>query len=150
MKALRLFVAVMLLTISSACVLSAQDNSPVNKSYIYCTVAFDSFKVEKEKQVHSYTQKYTERMFKMKIDCRQYDSDLNSFFGIINDENGKPREFVSQIAGINWLGLMGWEIITYPIQYKPEYIVETTYWLRMDVSGLSHDEINKKLSVIFL
>lgn len=137
MKGLRLFVAVMLLTISSACVLSAQDNSPVNKSYIYCTVAFDSFKVE-------------ERMFKMKIDCRQYDSDLNGFFGILNDENGKPREFVSQIAGINWLGLMGWEIVTYPIQYKPEYIVETTYWLRMDVSGLSHDEINKKLSVIFL
>ena len=113
----------------------AQENSPSSKSYIYCKVAFDSFKVEKEKQVHSYTQKYTERMFKMKIDCRQYDSELNGFFGIINDENGKPREFVSQIAGINWLGLMGWEIVPYPIQYRPDFIKETTYgsvWMSRD------------------
>lgn len=150
MKAFRLFVAVMLLTISSAYVLSAQENSPSSKSYIYCIVTFDDFKVEKEKQVHSYTQKYTERMFKMKIDCRQYDSDLNGFYGIINDENGNPREFISPMAGINWLGLRGWEIVTYPIQYRPEYIKQIRYWFRMDVTGWSHEDINKKLSAFFL
>ena len=128
----------------------AQENSPSSKSYIYCIVTFDDFKVEKEKQVHSYTQKYTERMFKMKIDCRQYDSDLNGFYGIINDENGNPREFISPMAGINWLGLRGWEIVTYPIQYRPEYIKQIRYWFRMDVTGWSHEDINKKLSALFL
>lgn len=147
-KVLSLLVAIIMAGFS-ATGLSAQDSisAPVSKSYVYCIVSFDGLKVEKEKQIGSLTQKYTERLYHMSVDCRQYDEDVTNIFGVINDEDGKPREFSSHMAGINWLGLMGWELVPYPITYKPEYIVEIDYWLRMDVTGLSHDEINRKLSV---
>ena len=89
---LRLFVAAIVLMVSTAATVAAQDKTSFENAYIYCRVTFDDFKVQKEKQIHAYTQKYTERVYKMSVDCRQYDDDLTYKFGVINDEDGQPRE----------------------------------------------------------
>ena len=145
-NSLRLFAAVIVFIVSSAGTLSAQENPSSDKAYIYCSVTFNDFKVQKEKQIHNYTQKYTERVYKMSVDCRQYDDDLTYIFGVINDEDGQPREFRSYMAGLNWLGRMGWELLPYPTTFRSDMNLELEYWFRMDVSGLSADEINAKLS----
>ena len=145
-NSLRLFAAVIVFIVSSAGTLSAQDNASSDRAYIYCSVTFNDFKVQKEKQIHNYTQKYTERVYKMYVDCRQYDDDLTYIFGVINDEEGQPQEFRSYMAGLNWLGRMGWEMLPYPTSYRSDMNLDQVYWFRMDVSGLSADEINAKLA----
>ena len=50
----------------------------------------------------------------------------------VTDENGNETIFPSPIAGLNWLGMMGWELIPYPQAYD---------------TGLTIDEINQKLYV---
>lgn len=143
---LRLFAVAIVLMVSTAATVAAQDKTSSENAYIYCRVTFDGFKVQKEKQIHNYTQKYTERVYKMSVDCRQYDDDLTYIFGVINDEEGRPREFRSYMAGLNWLGRMGWEMLPYPTTYRSDVIQDLEYWFRMDVSGLSADEINAKLA----
>ena len=145
---LRLFAVAIVLMASTAATVAAQDKTSSENAYIYCRVTFDDFKVQKEKQIHAYTQKYTERVYKMSVDCRQYDDDLTYIFGVINDEDGQPREFRSYMAGLNWLGRMGWEMLPYPTTYRSDVIQDLEYWFRMDVSGLSTDEINEKLSAL--
>ena len=92
--------------------------------------------------------KYTERVYKMSVVCRQYDDDLTYVYGVINDEEGQPREFSSYMAGLNWLGRMGWEMLPYPTTYRSDMSQDLAYWFRMDVSGLSTDDINAKLSAL--
>ena len=140
--------AALVFIVSTAGIISAQESTPSAKAYIYCHVAFDDFKVHKERQIHNYTQKYTERAYKMYVHCHQYDSELTYISGVINDEEGKPREFRSYIAGLNWLGLMGWELLPYPTTYRSDISQYPKYWFRLDVSGLSTDEINAKLSAL--
>ena len=50
------------------------------------------------------------------------------------------------MAGLNWLGMMGWELMPYPLAYDTDGFIPQEYWLRLDVSGLSIDEINQNLS----
>ena len=108
---LRLFSVAIVIMVSTAATISAQENPSSDKAYIYCSVTFNDFKVQKEKQIHNYTQKYTERVYKMSVDCRQYDDDL-----------------------------------PYPTSYRSDMNLDQVYWFRMDVSGLSADEINAKLA----
>ena len=147
-KTLKLFAVAIVLMVSTAATISAQENTSSDKAYIYCSVTFDDLKVQKEKQIHAYTQKYTERAYKMSVDCRQYDDDLTYVYGVINDEEGQPREFSSYMAGLNWLGRMGWEMLPYPTTYRSDMSQDLEYWFRMDVSGLSTDDINAKLSAL--
>jgi hypothetical protein len=146
MRYISLFAAVIVFIFSTAGTLSAQDKTSSDRAYIYCKVTFYDFKVQKERQIHNYTQKYTERVYKMSVDCRQYEDDLTYIFGVINDEEGRPREFRSYMAGLNWLGRMGWEMLPYPTSYRSDMNLDQVYWFRMDVSGLSADEINAKLA----
>ena len=145
---LRLFAVAIVLMVSTATTVAAQDKTSSENAYIYCRVTFDDLKIQKEKQIHNYTQKYTERVYKMSVDCRQYDDDLTYVFGVINDEEGNPREFRSYMAGLNWLGRMGWELLPYPTTFRSDMELELEYWFRMDVSGLSTDEINAKLALL--
>ena len=143
---LRLFTVAIVLMVSTAITTSAQENTSSDKAYIYCTVSFNGKKVQKEKQIHNYTQKYTERVLNMYVDCRQYDNELTYIYGVVNDDEGKPREFKSYVVALNWLGLMGWELLPYPTTYRSDMSQDEVYWFRMDVSGLSTDEINAKLA----
>ena len=147
-NSLKSFAAALVFIVSTAGIVSAQENTPSAKAYIYCHVAFDDFKVHKERHIHNYTQKYTERAYKMYVHCHQYDNELTYISGVINDEEGKPREFRSHMAGLNWLGLMGWELLPYPTTYRSDISQYPEYWFRLDVSGLSTDEINAKLSAL--
>ena len=76
------------------------------------------------------------------------DVSLTYVYGVINDEEGQPREFSSYMAGLNWLGRMGWEMLPYPTTYRSDMSQDLAYWFRMDVSGLSTDDINAKLSAL--
>ena len=41
------------------------------------------------------------------------------------------------MAGLNWLGLMGWEMVPYPIAYNSDSVIISDYWFRLDVTGLT-------------
>ena len=130
----------------SASDLSAQDGAVSGKAYIYCRVWFDDFKVDKERQLGSYTQKYKERAIKMMINCTQYDTNLKSLSGTVTDEEGNPRSFSTYMSGLNWLGMMGWELMAYPAPYRSDTMIFEDYFLRLDVSGMTYEQINEKLS----
>ena len=140
------FLAGLFLICVSASDLSAQDGAVSGKAYIYCRVWFDDFKVDKERQLGSYTQKYKERAIKMMINCTQYDTNLKSLSGTVTDEEGNPRAFSTYMSGLNWLGTMGWELMAYPSPYRSDMTIFEDYFLRLDVSGMTYEQINEKLS----
>ena len=140
------FLTGLFLICASAANLSAQDGTPSGKAYIYCRVWFDDFKVEKERQLGSYTQKYKERAIKMMFNCKQYDTELSSLSGTVTDEEGNPRSFSTYMSGLNWLGMMGWELMAYPAPYRSDTTIFEDYFLRLDVSGMTYEQINEKLS----
>jgi len=143
---LMVFLAGLFLICVSASDLSAQDGAVSGKAYIYCRVWFDDFKVDKERQLGSYTQKYKERAIKMMINCTQYDTNLKSLSGTVTDEEGNPRAFSTYMSGLNWLGTMGWELMAYPSPYRSDMTIFEDYFLRLDVSGMTYEQINEKLS----
>ncbi len=53
---------------------------------------------------------------------------------------------MSPMAGLNWLGMMGWEMVPYPTAYRSDMAVTSDYWFRMDVTGMTVGQINRKLS----
>ena len=81
----------------SAQMMSAQESSQGHNSYIYCTVEFS----------------HTNKKVDMTVDYGQYDRYLLSDGLVVTDSDGKPRTFNSSIAGLNWLGMHGWELIPY-------------------------------------
>ena len=125
---------------------SVENNDVIGKAYIYCKVSFDDTKVEREEKIHNYTRTVKERAYTLRVDCRQDNCDLISFYGIVKDDEGNQKEFKSLMAGLNWMGMMGWELVPYPIAYRSDMSVSTEYWFRLDVSGLTIEQINKKLS----
>ena len=145
-KVVTLLIGISLLCLSSYCA-DAQENTPAAKAYIYCTAYFNSTNEVKEKKINSYTQKYRERKYTLRVDCRQFDQDIKGVKTVVTDGNGSMVDFPSPIAGLNWLGMMGWELIPYPQAYDTDGFIPEEYWLRLDVTGLTVDEINQKLSV---
>lgn len=125
---------------------SFENNDVIGKAYIYCKVRFDDTKVEREEKIHNYTRTVKERAYTLRVDCRQDNCDLISFYGIVKNDEGNQKEFKSLMAGLNWMGMMGWELVPYPIAYRSDMSVSTDYWFRLDVSGLTIEQINKKLS----
>ena len=127
---------------------SFENNDVIGKAYIYCNVSFDDTKVEREEKIHNYTRTVKERAYTLRVDCRQDNSDLISFYGIVKDDEGNQKEFNSLMAGLNWMGMMGWEMLPYPTKYRSDISQYLEYWFRMDVSGLSTDDINAKLAAL--
>lgn len=123
-----------------------ENNDVIGKAYIYCNVSINDTKVEVEEKIHNYTRTVKERVYTLKIDCRQDNRDLISFFDIVKDNEGKQRVFNSPMAGLNWLGMIGWEMVPYPIAYRSDITVISEYWFRLDVTGLTIEQINNKLS----
>ena len=126
---------------------AVENNDLTGKAYIYCIVDFNDIKVEKVEKIHNYTRTFKERAYTLRVNCRQDNSDLISFYGIVKDNEGNERKFSSQMAGLNWMGMMGWELVPYPKAYRSDMSVETDFWFRLDVSGLTIEQINKKLSM---
>ena len=150
MKRFFIVLMAMMIAVGSASVqevtVTVEDNNVTGKAYIYCIVSLDDIQVKKEEKIHNYTRTYKERAYTLKIDCRQDDSDLISFYGKVTDNEGNPREFNSHMAGLNWLGMMGWEMVPYPIAYRSDTTIISDYWFRLDVTGLTAGQINDKLS----
>ena len=140
-----LSLTVVFLTCISAQIASAQENVPVRKSYIYCIVNFDAVKVEKVEKIHNLTRTYKEWECTMHVDCRQDDSDIKGFRSLVKDAEGNNKTFRSTTAGLNWLGMKGWELLPYPVAYDPRSLIESDYWFRMEVTGLSTEQINEIL-----
>ena len=145
-KVFVLMFGITLLCLSSYCA-NAQENTPAAKAYIYCTAYFRGTRVDNEEKINNYTQKTKVWEYTMRVDCRQYDKNIKGVRTLVTDENGNETIFPSPIAGLNWLGMMGWELIPYPQAYDTDGFIPEEYWLRLDVTGLTIDEINQKLSV---
>jgi hypothetical protein len=63
------------------------------------------------------------------------------------DEDGNDLVFNSNIAGLNWLGMQGWELVPYPTLNDGDS--RTKYYMRLNVSGLTLEEINDKLKIFY-
>lgn len=127
-RVIRILAAIALMGISAQ-MMSAQESSQGHKSYIYCTVEFS----------------HTNKKVDMTVDYGQYDRYLLSDGLVVTDSEGKPRTFNSSIAGLNWLGMHGWELIPYATVIDGDS--RSTYYMRLDVTGLSYDEINRMLAI---
>ena len=66
---------------------------------------------------------------------------------ILKDSEGNKRFFNSQIAALNWLGMHGWELVTLDNSMINGTTTDGKLYLRLDVTGLTYEEINEQLSI---
>ena len=125
-KVFVLMIGITLLCLSSYCA-NAQENTPAAKAYIYCTAYFRGTRVDNEEKINNYTQKTKVWEYTMRVDCRQYDKNIKGVRTLVTDENGNETIFPSPIAGLNWLGMMGWELIPYPQAYDTGLTIDDSY-----------------------
>lgn len=126
-------------------VVSARQNDDSHRSYIYCSVYFGSFKEIKTEKINAYTKTIgKEWKVTMSVDYGQYVEDSIS---PLTDSEGNVRLFNSQIAALNWLGMHGWELVSQEYSMMDGDSRNHRTYLRLDVTGLSYEEINKHLSL---
>lgn len=110
----------------------AQTNCQNQSAYVYSIVDFQNTKHNNEWKV------------KMTVDFGQADYSKRE---LVVDEDGNDRIFNSNIAGLNWLGMQGWEFVPYPTLNDGSS--RTKYYMRLNVTGLSPEEINQRLNVFY-
>lgn len=99
-----------------------------NETYIYCKAGF-YFSISGKCD--------------LVVDYGQYDGKLVP--KSVNEKSG-VRTFNSEMAAINWLSMNGWELHMYRPRINDETDYER-YILRMNVTGMSEEEINKRLAI---
>ena len=120
-------------TLCTASSNAAAQTSGRNQSvYVYCIVDFHNTKILNEWKV------------KMSVDFGQSNYTKREH---VVDKNGYDRIFNSEIAGLNWLGMQGWEFVSYPTLNEGDSVSE--YYMRLNVTGMSQEEINETLSVFY-
>ena len=143
-KLLPIAAAILLMCIPAHDV-SAQQTDDTHRSYIYCCVYFGSFKEIKTEKINAYTKTLgKEWKVTMSVDYGQYDDD---FIPPLTDSDGNVRLFNSQVAALNWLGMHGWELISQEHSMMNGDSRNHRTYLRLDVTGLSYEEINGHLSL---
>lgn len=110
----------------------AQTSGQNQSAYVYCIVDFQNTKHNNEWKV------------KMTVDFGQADYSKRE---LVVDGDGNDRIFNSNIAGLNWLGMQGWEFVPYPTLNDGSS--RTKYYMRLNVTGLSPEEINQRLNVFY-
>lgn len=99
-----------------------------NETYIYCKARFYFTLTGRCDLVVDYGQ----------FNGKMIPTSVNEMVGL--------KSFNSEMAAINWLGINGWELL----MYRPRLSDDTDYEryiLRMNVTGLSEEEINKRLAI---
>lgn len=130
MKRISLIIAAVLCLLSYS--VSAKQTTQSHTSYIYCLVQFQSTDIVKGRKV------------KMYVDYGQTNFNIFGLDKVLNAD-GEEKTFNSEIAGLNWLGMQGWELTPYPSINEGD--PSSKFYMRMDVTGLSYEEINEKLSI---
>ena len=125
---LTVFFAICMVSSNATAQTRCQDQS----AYVYCIVDFQNTKHDNEWKV------------KMTIDFGQ--ANYREREQVI-DENGNDMVFNSNIAVLNWLGMQGWEFVPYPTLNDGDS--RTKYYMRLNVSGLTLEEINDKLNIFY-
>lgn len=121
-------VAVTFLMCISAHNASAQQEVK-HRSYLYCSILFGGDKMVVEETIGNYTRESKE------------------WRDILKDSDGNKRFFNSQIAALNWLGMHGWELVTLDNSMINGTTTDGKLYLRLDVTGLTYEEINEQLSI---
>lgn len=134
-------VAVALFMCISAHNASAQQDAK-HRSYLYCSVEFGGDKIAVEETIGNYTRESKEWRVTLNVDYGQVGGCYT-----LKDSEGNKRVFNSQIAALNWLGMHGWELILTDDFMRNGTSAGGKLYLRLDVTGLSYDEINEQLSV---
>ena len=63
------------------------------------------------------------------------------------DADGNHKLFNSNVAALNWLGMQGWEFVPYPT--VNEGTSRSKYYMRLNVTGMTAEEINEKLNIFY-
>ena len=63
------------------------------------------------------------------------------------DADGNHKLFNSNVAAFNWLGMQGCEFVPYPT--VNEGTSRSKYYMRLNVTGMTAEEINKKLNIFY-
>ena len=101
------------------------------REYIYCLVDFKNTPQSK---------------CEMFVDFGQYEKKLLP--DTVNDKR-LMRQFNSEIAAINWMSRNGWELYIYS-PYINEGDSNVKYIMRMDITGMTEEQINSKLTMFVM
>lgn len=113
-----------------------------HRSYLYCSIQFGGDKMVVEETIGNYTRESKEWRVTLHVDYGQLGGP-----DILKDSEGNKRFFNSQIAALNWLGMHGWELVTLDNSMINGTTTDGNLYLRLDVTGLTYEEINEQLSI---
>ena len=132
MKRILAILAVIFTLCTASSNAEAQTSVQNQSAYVYCLVDFQNTKHNNEWKV------------KMTVDFGQADYSKRE---LVVDGDGNDRIFNSNIAGLNWLGMQGWEFVPYPT--VNEGTSRSKYYMRLNVTGMTAEEINEKLNIFY-
>lgn len=112
-----------------------------HRSYLYCTAEFGADKEVVEEKIGNYTRENKEWKVTLHVDYGQSNGST-----VLKDAEGNKLFFNTEMAAINWLGMRGWELVTPDKHFINGTSSGYKLYFRLDVTGLSYEEINEQLS----
>ena len=132
MKRILAILAVIFSLCIAASSVAAQTNEQDQSVYIYSIVKFKN-------TLHNSTWKVNLTVDFGQADYKETDK--------VVDADGNHKLFNSNVAALNWLGMQGWEFVPYPT--VNEGTSRSKYYMRLNVTGMTAEEINEKLNIFY-
>ena len=132
MKRILAILAVIFSLCIAAASVAAQTNEQDQSVYIYSIVKFKN-------TLQNSTWKVSLTVDFGQADYKEADK--------VVDADGNHKLFNSNVAALNWLGMQGWEFVPYPT--VNEGTSRSKYYMRLNVTGMTADEINEKLNIFY-
>ena len=132
MKRILAILAVIFSLCIAASSVAAQTNEQDQSVYIYSIVKFKN-------TLQNSTWKVSLTVDFGQADYKETDK--------VVDADGNHKLFNSNVAALNWLGMQGWAIVPYPT--VNEGTSRSKYYMRLNVTGMTAEEINEKLNIFY-
>ena len=132
MKRILAILAVIFSLCIAAASVAAQTNEQDQSVYIYSIVKFKN-------TLQNSTWKVSLTVDFGQADYKEADK--------VVDADGNHKLFNSNVAALNWLGMQGWEFVPYPT--VNEGTSRSKYYMRLNVTGMTAEEINEKLNIFY-
>ena len=132
MKRILAILAVIFSLCIAAASVAAQTNEQDQSVYIYSIVKFKN-------TLQNSTWKVSLTVDFGQADYKEADK--------VVDADGNHKLFNSNVAALNWLGMQGWEFVPYPT--LNEGTSRSKYYMRLNVTGMTAEEINEKLNIFY-
>lgn len=132
MKRILTTIALIFCLCIAASSVAAQTNGQAQSVYIYSIVKFKN-------SLQNSTWKVSLTIDFGQADYKESDK--------VVDTDGNLKLFNSNVAALNWLGMQGWEFVPYPT--VNEGTSRSKYYMRLNVTGMTAEEINDKLNIFY-